>query len=133
MPGSKYLNAKTPQQKDSWKRKICLLTEKLLDQYGRRIRLPPPLPGQAGGEYELGTIIYPAFKLVREHLKKNFFKGRMEWWNQTAIRILESLTYEGGLGPVLNTEKKTNLKEMDAMSKEEIPIGVEQKSQDTAS
>ena len=32
--------------------------------------------------------------------------------NQTATRIQQSLTYEGGLGPVLNTEKKTNMKEL---------------------
>src|SRR4030066_2003627 len=36
----------------------------------------------------------------------------MEWWDQTAIRILDNLTYEGGLVLVLNTEKKTNLKEL---------------------
>ena len=59
-----------------------------------------------------GSEEYPTFKLVKEYLKKNFFKGRMEWWNQTAMRILDNLTYEGGLGPVLNTEKKTNLKEV---------------------
>ena len=244
----KYLNSRTPQAKESWRRKISLLGERLLDQYENDIKLPPPLPEETIGEYQLGRIIYPdkpysifglredefckhimitgmtgtgkttaaiqilkelrkqnknfmvfdwqreykklkkleefkdlralrvetngfkfnplippkgtdvrewtaklvdvidhaylgsygteyilrdilikaykhtktlegseeypTFKLVKEYLKKNFFKGRMEWWNQTAMRILDNLTYEGGLGPVLNTEKKTNLKEL---------------------
>ncbi len=244
----KYLNSRTPQTKESWRRKISLLGERLLNQYENDIELPPPLPEETIGEYRLGTIIYPnkpysvfglredefckhimitgmtgtgkttaviqilkelrkhnknfmvfdwqreykklrkleefkelrilrvekdsfrfnplippkgtdvrewtaklvdvinhaylgsygteyilrnllikayrhtktlegkeeypTFKLVKEYLKKNFLRGRMEWWNQTAIRILDNLTYEGGLGPVLNTEKKTNLKEL---------------------
>jgi len=245
----KYINATTPQRKEAWRRRIRLLGEKVLDQYKDEVRLPPPLPEETIGEYQLGLVIYPerpysvfglredefckhvmitgmtgtgkttaalqiikelkrhdkrflvfdwqkeykklkrlgqfedlwvlkvgkdssfrfnplippkgtdvgewlaklvdvinhaylgsygteyilrdllvkaykhtktleegkeypTFKLVKEYLKKNFFKGRMEWWNQTAIRILESLTYEGGLGPVLNTEKRTNLKEL---------------------
>ena len=53
---------------------------------------------------------YPTFNLVRQFQKKNFHKGRMEWWGQTATRILESLTYKGGLGPVLNYQQKTSLK-----------------------
>ena len=244
----KYLNAKTPQKKEAWRRKIRLLGEKVLDRYTDEVRLPPPMPRETDGDYKLGIIIYPAkpysifgmkkeelckhimitgmtgtgkttatlqiikelkkheknflvfdwqreykklkklkqfkdllvlrvgkdskfkfnplippkgtdvkewlaklidvinhaylgsygteyilrdilvkaynhtktiqekkeyptFRIVKEYLKKNFLKGRMEWWNQTAVRILESLTYEGGLGPVLNTERKTNMKE----------------------
>lgn len=57
-----------------------------------------------------GSGDYPNFLLVRQLLTKNFFKGRQDLWNQTAIRILENLTYQGGLGPTLNTERKTNLK-----------------------
>jgi hypothetical protein len=98
--------------------------------------------GSFGTEYILRNIIiraykhtktlegsgeYPTFKLVREYLKKNFFKGRMEWWNQTAIRILDNLTYEGGLGPVLNTERKTNLKEL---LKEDLIIELDPLSND---
>lgn len=245
----KYLNARTPLRKESWRRRIRILGEKVLDKYEDDVRLPPPSPRETIGEYKLGAVIYPdkpysvlglredefckhvmisgmtgtgkttaalqiikelkrnkknfmvfdwqreykklkklgqfkdlwalrvgkdssfrfnplippkgtdvrewlaklvdvvnhaylgsygteyilrdilikaykhtktlegkneypTFKLVKEYLKKNFFKGRMEFWNQTAIRILESLTYEGGLGPVLNTETKTNLKEL---------------------
>jgi hypothetical protein len=74
-----------------------------------------------------GSGEYPTFRLVREYLKKNFFKGRMEWWNQTAIRILDNLTYEGGLGPVLNTERKTNLKEL---LKEDLIIELDALSND---
>jgi type IV secretory pathway VirB4 component len=74
-----------------------------------------------------GSEEYPTFKLVKEYLKKNFLRGRMEWWNQTATRILENLTYEGGLGPVLNTEKKTNLKEL---LKEEVIIELDTLSSD---
>jgi len=74
-----------------------------------------------------GSDEYPTFRLVREYLKKNFFKGRMEWWNQTAARILDNLTYEGGLGPVLNTEKKTNLKEL---LKEDVIIELDTLSND---
>jgi hypothetical protein len=98
--------------------------------------------GSYGTEYILRNIItkayehtktsegsgeYPTFRLVREYLKKNFFKGRMEWWNQTAIRILDNLTYEGGLGPVLNTERKTNLKEL---LKEDLVIELDALSND---
>jgi len=57
-----------------------------------------------------GKNEYPNFLLVRQLLKKNFFKGRQDLWNQTALRILENLTYAGGLGPTLNTARKTNLK-----------------------
>ncbi len=74
-----------------------------------------------------GSGEYPTFRLAREYLKKNFFKGRMEWWNQTAIRILDNLTYEGGLGPVLNTEKRTNLKEL---LKEDVIIELDTLSND---
>ncbi len=245
----KYLNASTPERKESWRRRIRLLGEKVLDQYEDEVRLPPPLPEETIGEYQLGVVIYPdkpysvfglredefckhlmitgmtgmgkttatlqiikelkrhgksflvfdwqreykklrkleqfkdllvlrvgkdtsfrfnplippngtdvkewlaklvdvmnhaylggygteyvlrdvlvkaydkakslqggkeypTFKLVKQYVKKNFFRGRMELWNQTAMRILESLTYEGGLGQVLNTEAKTNLKEL---------------------
>jgi type IV secretory pathway VirB4 component len=75
-----------------------------------------------------GKDDYPNFSLVKHVLKKNFFRGRMEMWNQTAIRILESLTYEGGLGPVLNSEKQNGLKgllksdviiELDALSSDD--------------
>jgi hypothetical protein len=98
--------------------------------------------GSYGTEYIMRNIItkayehtkttessgeYPTFRLVREYLKKNFFKGRMEWWNQTAIRILDNLTYEGGLGPVLNTERKTNLKEL---LKEDLIIELDSLSND---
>ena len=74
-----------------------------------------------------GSEEYPTFRLAREYLKKNFFKGRMEWWNQTAARIIDNLTYEGGLGPVLNTERKTNLKEL---LKEDIIIELDALSND---
>jgi type IV secretory pathway VirB4 component len=245
----KYLNAKTPERKEAWRRRIKILAEKVLDNYADEIRLPPPTPEQTSGDYQLGLVIYPdkpysvfglreeefckhvmitgmtgtgkttaalqiikelkkhdkrflvfdwqqeykklrkleqfkdlkvlrvgkdstfrfnplippkgtdveewlaklvdvinhaylgsygteyvlrgsiikayqqmktlegsnefpTFKLVKQHLKKNFFRGRMEMWNQTGMRILESLTYEGGLGQVLNAEAKTNLKEL---------------------
>jgi type IV secretory pathway VirB4 component len=245
----KYLNSKTPQRKEAWRRRIKLLGERFLDSYEDEVRLPPPLPQETIGEYQFGVVIYPdkpysvfgiredelcrhvmitgmtgtgkttaalqiikelrkhsknfmvfdwqreykklrkleqfkdlcvlragkdtsfsfnplippkgtevrewlaklvdvinhaylggygteyilrdcmikaykqaktlegsneypTFKLVKQYLKKNFFRGRMEMWNQTAIRILESLTYEGGLGGVLNTGKKTNIKEL---------------------
>jgi len=70
---------------------------------------------------------YPTFKLVKQFLKTNFFKGRMELWNQTAMRILESLTYDGGLGGVLNVEKKTNIKEL---LKEDVIIELDALSSD---
>ena len=57
-----------------------------------------------------GSGEYPTFNLVRQYLKKNLLKGRQEWWNQTAIRILENRTYAGGLGPTLKNETNTNLK-----------------------
>ncbi len=74
-----------------------------------------------------GSEEYPTFNLVKVYLRKNFFKGRMEWWNQTAARIIDNLTYAGGLGPVLNTEKKTNLKEL---LKEDIIIELDALSND---
>ncbi len=74
-----------------------------------------------------GSDEYPTFNLAKVYLRKNFFKGRMEWWNQTAARILDNLTYEGGLGPVLNTEHKTNLKEL---LKEDIVIELDTLSND---
>lgn len=260
----KYLNATTPERKESWRRRIRILAEKCLDNYADEIRLPPPTPDETSGDYQLGLVIYPdkpysffglreeefckhimisgmtgvgkttaalqiikelrrhgknflvfdwqreykklrkleqfkdlkvlrvgkdstfrfnplvppkgtnveewlaklvdvinhaylgsygteyvlrdsivkayqktktlqkgeefpTFKLVKQYLKKNFFRGRMEMWNQTGMRILESLTYEGGLGPVLNTEAKTNLKEL---LKEDVIIELDSLSSD---
>jgi DNA helicase HerA-like ATPase len=70
---------------------------------------------------------FPTFKLVKQYLKKNFFKGRMEWWNQTGIRILESLTYEAGLGGILNAQTNTSMKEL---LKQDIIIELDALSQD---
>ena len=55
----KYLNAKTPERKEAWRRRIKLLAEKALDSYNDEIRLPPPTPDQTGGDYQLGLVIYP--------------------------------------------------------------------------
>lgn len=74
-----------------------------------------------------GSGEYPTFNLVKQYQKKNFFKGRMEWWSQTAKRILENLTYAGGLGPVLNNSQKTNIK---ALLKEDVVLELDRLSND---
>jgi hypothetical protein len=74
-----------------------------------------------------GSGEYPTFYLVKHYLKKNFFRGRMQLWNQTAMRILENLTYEGGLGGVLNSKGKVNTKEL---LKKDVVIELDALSQD---
>lgn len=80
--------------------------------------------GSYGTEYILRDVLlkayqhaeknneYPNFELVKQYLKKNVLRSRKEQWNQTAERILENLTYEGGLGPILNSDRKQDFKNL---------------------
>ena len=72
----KYLSAKTPQRKEAWRTRIRILGEKVLDIYKDEIRLPPPLPQETIGDYQLGMVIYPdkpysIFGLREEELCKH--------------------------------------------------------------
>ena len=94
----KYLNARTPQAKESWRRKISLLGEKLLDQYENDIKLPPPLPEETIGGYQLGRIIYPdkpysIFGLREDEFCKHIMITGMTGTGKTtaAIQILKEL------------------------------------------
>ena len=44
----------------------------------------------------------PTFHLVKSYISKKNLQGRMQLWKASALRVLESLTFRHGLGPVLN-------------------------------
>ena len=98
----KYLNSRTPQTKDSWRRKISLLGEKVLDQYEDEISLPPPEPEETDGEYKLGTVIYSnkpysIFGLREDEFCKHIMITGMTSTGKTtaAIQILRELARHG--------------------------------------
>ena len=45
----------------------------------------------------------PTFFLVRHYVAKKKMLGRMSLWKSSAMRVLESLCFRHGLGPVLNS------------------------------
>ena len=47
----------------------------------------------------------PTFDHVYAKVRKNQVRGRMQLWKASAVRILESLCFRHGLGPVLNTHQ----------------------------
>ena len=47
----------------------------------------------------------PLFFQVRDHVQKKRVQGRMMLWKASALRVLESLCFRHGLGPVVNTNE----------------------------
>ncbi len=45
----------------------------------------------------------PTFFRVRDYVYKKHLQGRMSLWKASALRVLESLCFRHGLGPVLNS------------------------------
>ena len=45
---------------------------------------------------------HPTFLAVREVVFKQRFQGRMSLWKASALRVIESLCFRHGLGPVVN-------------------------------
>ena len=98
----RFLNARTPQRKEAFGRKIRLLGERFLDNYQDGIRLPPPAPEETNGQYRLGTIIYPdnpysAFGLREEEFCKHIMITGMTGTGKTtaAIQILKEFRRHG--------------------------------------
>jgi len=48
----------------------------------------------------------PTFYKVRDYIQKKPAMGRMGLWKASAIRVLESLCFRHGLGPVVNTKEE---------------------------
>lgn len=63
------------------------------------------------GIYE-GKKDWPTFNIVKSYMKGSTHRGRIDLWNQTLIRILDSLTFSGGLGNVTLTRENTNIGEL---------------------
>ena len=63
------------------------------------------------GVYE-GKKVYPTFNIVKSYANSGSFRGRVDLWNQTLQRILDSLTFAGGLGNVTLTNENTNIGEL---------------------
>ncbi len=77
------------------------------------------------GMFEKKTSIVPTCYEVRSYVDKQRLQGRMSLWKASAMRVLESLCFKHGLGPVVNAntafEYETLLNanvilEMDALS-----------------
>lgn len=47
----------------------------------------------------------PTFERVRSFVYRKHLQGRMSLWKASALRVLESLCFRHGLGPVVNCEK----------------------------
>ena len=54
----------------------------------------------------------PTFFKIREYVSKLFLKGRMSLWKASAMRVLESLCFRHGLGPVLNSGEEWDHKSL---------------------
>jgi len=54
----------------------------------------------------------PTFFRVKEYVHKKHLKGRMGLWKASAIRVLESLCFRHGLGPVVNTGDEFNYQKL---------------------
>jgi len=54
----------------------------------------------------------PNFFQVRAHVTGKRLKGRMSLWQASAIRVLESLCFVHGLGPVVNTGTQWDYKDL---------------------
>ena len=50
----------------------------------------------------------PLFDHVRIAVRREHAQGRMALWKASALRVLESLCFRHGLGPVVNTTKAIN-------------------------
>lgn len=48
----------------------------------------------------------PTFETVKARVGAKHLQGRMSLWKASAIRVLESLCFRHGLGPVLNTDER---------------------------
>lgn len=51
-------------------------------------------------------IRIPTFALVLEHIARRPLQGRMSLWKASALRVLESLCFRHGLGPVVNVRDR---------------------------
>lgn len=54
----------------------------------------------------------PTFYQVRDYISKLHLQGRMSLWKASCMRVLESLCFRHGLGPVVNTHLKWNFEEL---------------------
>lgn len=60
------------------------------------------------GMFEKNKHKTPNFHQVRDYVDKQRLQGRMSLWKASAIRVLESLCFRHGLGPVVNGEDEWN-------------------------
>lgn len=59
-----------------------------------------------------GKDDYPIFEDIENYLYKKVTKGRMSLWQASALRALAHLTYDKGLGAVVNVNEKINPSEL---------------------
>lgn len=57
------------------------------------------------GLFDAEQKTVPSFVAVREFVSKQHLQGRMSLWKASAMRVLESLCFRHGLGPVLNVSE----------------------------
>lgn len=54
----------------------------------------------------------PTFKQVKDYVLKKHLFGRMGLWKASAIRVLESLCFRHGLGPVVNSKEELDFENL---------------------
>lgn len=54
----------------------------------------------------------PTFVRVRDYVYKKHLQGRMSLWKASALRVLESLCFRHGLGPVVNTDSEWDYRQI---------------------
>lgn len=98
----KFLAARTPERKESWRRKIKLIVEATLDKYSNKPILPPPSSKTTPGRLHLGTVIYldrpySHFGLNPEELTKHVLITGMTGTGKTTatLQLIKQLDSHG--------------------------------------
>jgi hypothetical protein len=93
-----------------WMMKLCdVVNHAYLGSYGTEFMMRNVIDKayKQAGVYD-GKKVYPTFSIVKYYAKSGGYKGRIDLWSQTLLRILDSLTFAGGLGNITLTSKNTN-------------------------
>ena len=67
---------------------------------------------QECGFYERTPTGAPLFSAVRDFVLRQRMSGRMSLWRASTLRVLESLCFRHGLGPVVNSTRSEDVTEL---------------------
>ena len=63
------------------------------------------------GFFDQSKSHVPSFSMVRDYVARKQLQGRMSLWKASAMRVLESLCFRHGLGPVVNSGREWDYEE----------------------